>query len=88
VLDETPPPSAPTPSRRRSADATAEKYASTAGLDREALPRNERSDRAAGVIVVEWVVPIRGALCPRARVYMKRRMSGAFSTPSHNYVVT
>ena len=53
VLDET----GSTP-RRRSTDATAEKYASTAGLDLElALPRNERSgqQRATGVIVAEWV---------------------------------
>jgi hypothetical protein len=65
VLDET----GSTP-RRRSADATVEKYASTAGLDRElAPPRNKRSDRAAGVIVVDWVGDdLRVALCPRARV--------------------
>jgi hypothetical protein len=68
VLDET----GSTP-RRRSADATVERYnASTAGLDLElALPRNKRSDqqRATGDIVVEWVgddaccaLPARGCI--------------------------
>jgi hypothetical protein len=73
VLDETD----STP-RRRSADATVERYTSTAGLDRELPPpRSERSERAAGVIVVDWVGDdVRVAPSPRARVYI-RVMSGA-----------
>ena len=70
VLDET----GSTPRRRRSADATVERYASTAALDRELpLPRNKRSvRRAAGVIAIDlggW----RGVLRPTpvARVFMK-----------------
>jgi hypothetical protein len=69
VLDET----GSTP-RRRSADATAERYTSTAALDRELPPpRSERSDRAAGVIVVDWVGDdVFCAFLSRAGVYDRR----------------